>query len=113
MNISRAGGSIQTRPSTHPAAVLRKGELGLLKFMNWLRLKCLEATTMSRLYYTQRWTAEDEALLRAMSAAGKSLTLMTVKLNRPMAQIKSRAVDLGIGIPGTEIGKRRRNQQSA
>jgi|tagenome__1003787_1003787.scaffolds.fasta_scaffold20001546_1 hypothetical protein len=68
---------------------------------------------MSRLYYTQRWTAEDEALLRAMSAAGKSLTLMTVKLNRPMAQIKSRAVDLGIGIPGTEIGKRRRNQQSA
>jgi hypothetical protein len=41
MNISRAGGSIQTRPSTHPAAVLRKGELGLLKFMNWLRLKCL------------------------------------------------------------------------
>jgi hypothetical protein len=68
---------------------------------------------MTRLYYTRRWTVEEDALLRAMSASGKSLTLMTVKLNRPMAQIKSRATDLGIGIPGTEIGKRRRNQQSA
>jgi hypothetical protein len=62
----------------------------------------------ARLYHTQRWSEEDETLLRTMSATGKSLTLMTVKLNRPMAQIKARALDLGIGIPGTEIGKRRK-----
>ena len=66
-----------------------------------------------RLYHTQRWTEEDEALLRTMSAAGKSLTLMTVKLKRPMAQIKARAIDLGIGILGTEIGKGRKKRQSA
>jgi len=61
---------------------------------------------------TVRWSEDDDRLLRAMSEAGKSLTLMTVKLNRPMASIKARATDLGIAIPGTEIGKRR-NRRSA
>jgi hypothetical protein len=65
----------------------------------------------ARLYHTERWTEEDDTLLRTMSESGKSLTLMTVKLKRPMAQIKSRAVDLGIGIAGTEIGKRRKHRQ--
>jgi hypothetical protein len=67
----------------------------------------------ARLYHNQRWTEEDDTLLRTMSASGTSLTLMTVKLNRPMSQIKARALDLGIGIPGTEIGKRRRKQEPA
>jgi hypothetical protein len=53
-----------------------------------------------------RWSQDDDRLLRAMSDAGKSLTLMTVKLNRPMASIMARAADLGISIPGTGIGKR-------
>jgi hypothetical protein len=57
---------------------------------------------------TARWSEEDDRLLRAMSEAGKSLTLMTVKLNRPMASIKARAADLGIAIAGTGIGKRKR-----
>ena len=39
-----------------------------------------------------------------MSQAGKSLSLMIVKLNRPMASIRARAQDLGLGIAGTEIG---------
>jgi hypothetical protein len=62
----------------------------------------------ARLYHNDRWTEEDDNLLRTMSQTGKSLTLMTVKLKRPMAHIKARAMDLGIGIPGTEIGKRRK-----
>jgi hypothetical protein len=74
----------------------------------------LEAMTMSaRLYHNERWTEEDDKLLRSMSETGKSLTLMTVSLKRPMAHIKARAVDLGIGIPGTEIGKRRKHRQTA
>jgi hypothetical protein len=59
-----------------------------------------------------RWSEEDDRLLRAMSEAGKSLTLMTVKLNRPMASIKARAADLGIPIPGTEIGKRKQRKSA-
>jgi hypothetical protein len=62
----------------------------------------------ARLYHTQRWTEDDDNLLRTMSETGKSLTLMTAKLKRPIAHIKARAVDLGIGIPGTEIGRRRK-----
>ena len=50
-----------------------------------------------------RWSEEDDSLLRTMAEAGKSMTLMTVKLNRPMASIRSRAHELGINIPGTEI----------
>jgi len=61
-----------------------------------------------RIYHNERWTGEDDALLRTMSEAGKSLTLMTAKLKRPMTSIKSRAEDLGINIPGTEIGSRRK-----
>jgi hypothetical protein len=59
-----------------------------------------------------RWSEADDRLLRAMSEAGKSLTLMTVKLNRPMASIKARAADLGIAIPGTEIGKRKHRRSA-
>jgi hypothetical protein len=59
-----------------------------------------------------RWSEADDGLLRAMSDAGKSLTLMTVKLNRPMASIKARAADLGIAIPGTEIGKRKHRRSA-
>jgi hypothetical protein len=64
----------------------------------------------ARIYNNERWTEEDDRLLRSMSEAGKSLTLMTVKLKRPMAHIKARAMDMGIGIPGTDIGKRRRQR---
>ena len=35
----------------------------------------------ARLYHNKRWSEEDDNLLRSMSQAGKSLTLMTVKLN--------------------------------
>ena len=61
----------------------------------------------------ERWSAEDDELLREMSHAGKSITLMTVKLNRSIASIKARAADIGVGIPGTEIGRRRRPRRSA
>jgi len=67
----------------------------------------------ARLYNIQRWSEEDDALLRSMCASGKSLTLLTVKLKRPMAHIKARATDLGINIPGTEIAKRRRKPEPA
>jgi hypothetical protein len=59
---------------------------------------------------SRRWTEEDDALLRAMAEAGKSMTLMIVKLSRPTASIKSRAHELGINIPGTEIGERRKRK---
>jgi hypothetical protein len=62
----------------------------------------------ARLYDTRRWTEEEDRLLRSMSASGKSLTLITAKLKRPIRHIKGRANDLGIGLPGTDIGKRRR-----
>jgi hypothetical protein len=60
---------------------------------------------------TARWSEEDDRLLRAMSEAGDSLALMTVKLNRPMRS-KARAADLGIAIPGTEIGQRRHRRSA-
>jgi hypothetical protein len=89
--------------------VLRKVELDLLKFETWPASLASEATKMSaRLYHNKRWSEEDDNLLRSMSQAGKSLTLMTVKLNRPMASIRARAEDLGLGIAGTEIGRRKR-----
>jgi hypothetical protein len=50
----------------------------------------------ARTYHNKRWSEEDDNLLRSMSEAGKSLTLMTVKLNRPMASIRARAEDLGL-----------------
>jgi hypothetical protein len=50
-------------------------------------------TTITRFPH---WTADEEELLRSMADAGKSLTLMTVKLKRPISIIKRRAQDLGI-----------------
>jgi len=71
----------------------------------------IEATMMAaRLYNTERWTEADDRLLRTMSETGKSLTLMTARLKRPMTAIKARAEDLGIGIAGTDIGKRKRRE---
>ena len=61
----------------------------------------------------ERWSEEDDRALRTMSEAGKSLTLITVKLNRPMASIKARAADLHIPLPGTEIGHRRKRKETA
>ena len=60
-----------------------------------------------RLYQSERWTTEEDQLLRTMSEAGKSLTLITAKLKRPMASIRARAEDLKIAVPGTGIGRRR------
>jgi hypothetical protein len=62
----------------------------------------------ARLYNNRRWTEEDDELLRTMCDAGKSLTLITARVNRPMASIRARAEDLHINIRGTGIGKRRR-----
>jgi hypothetical protein len=68
-----------------------------------------EATNMAaRLYDNQRWTEDDDRLLRTMCDSGKSLTLITAKLKRPMTSIRARAEDLHINIPGTQIAKRRR-----
>jgi hypothetical protein len=64
----------------------------------------------SRLYHYARWSEEEDRLLRSMAEAGKSLTLMTVKLKRPMASIRARAEDLHIPIPGTGIGGRRKRR---
>jgi hypothetical protein len=61
----------------------------------------------------RRWSEEDDNLLRSMASAGKSVTLMTVKLNRPMSSIRSRAKDLSVNLPGTEIGERRKRKRSA
>lgn len=58
------------------------------------------------------WSAKDDELLRTMSHAGKSITLMTVKLNRPIASIKARAADIGVGIPGTRIGRQSKPRRS-
>jgi hypothetical protein len=62
---------------------------------------------------SRRWSEEDDNLLRSMADARKSITLMTVKLNRPISVIKSRALDLAINIPGTEIGWRRKRKKRA
>jgi hypothetical protein len=61
----------------------------------------------------ERWSERDDELLRTMSEAGKSITLMTVKLNRPIASIEARAADIGVGISGTEIGRRSKPRRSA
>ena len=57
---------------------------------------------------SSRWNADDDALLRAMAQAGKSLTIMAVKLNRPMSAIRSRAQNLQVHIAGSDIGERRK-----
>ena len=57
--------------------------------------------------HTRFWTEEDDNLLRAMAAAGKSITLMTVKLGRPIRTIKARAQELGIPLPGEDKNTKR------
>ena len=63
-----------------------------------------------RTYQHDPWTADDDKLLRSMCEAGKSITLLTVKLRRPISSIKSRAEDLGVNIPGTGIGLRKKRR---
>jgi hypothetical protein len=53
------------------------------------------------------WTEDDDKLLRSMAAAGKSITLMTVKLGRPIRVIKSRAQELHIALPGEDKNTKR------
>jgi hypothetical protein len=53
------------------------------------------------------WTEEDDNLLRTMAAAGRSITLMTVKLGRPMRTIKARAQELHIPLPGEDRNTKR------
>jgi hypothetical protein len=53
------------------------------------------------------WTEDDDNLLRAMAASGKSITLMTVKLGRPMRTIKARAQELHIALPGEDKNTKR------
>jgi hypothetical protein len=97
-----------------PASVIRKGEAGSSDIPKLGPASlALEATTMFTRKQYERWSEEDDRALRTMSEAGKSLTLITVKLNRPMASIKARAADLHITLPGTEIGHRRKRKQSA
>jgi hypothetical protein len=62
---------------------------------------------VGRVYHHERWSSEEDQLLRSMSESGKSLTLMTVKLKKPMSAIRSRAHELHINIPGTSIGRKR------
>jgi hypothetical protein len=88
--------------------VLRKGELCPFGIRNLALPHCL----FTRKQY-ERWSQEDDKVLRAMSEAGKSLTLITAKLNRPIESIKARAADLHIPLPGTEIGHRRKRKQTA
>ena len=61
-----------------------------------------------RIYHNERWSKDDDELLRKMSSAGKSITLMIVKLKKPMTSIRARAEDLNVPIPGTGIGRRRK-----
>lgn len=42
-----------------------------------------------------------------MAAAGKSITLMTVKLGRPIRTIKARAQELHITLPGEDKNTKR------
>jgi hypothetical protein len=53
------------------------------------------------------WTEEDDNLLRSMAAAGKSITMMTLKLGRPIRIIKSRAQHLHIVLPGEDKNTKR------
>jgi hypothetical protein len=53
------------------------------------------------------WTEEDDNLLRTMASAGKSITLMTVKLGRPIRTIKARAQELHIVLPGEDKNTKR------
>jgi hypothetical protein len=101
-------------PSTLVQRVLIKDKLGFLDIPKLGPASLAsEATIMFTRKQYERWSEEDDEVLRTMSRAGKSLTLITVKLNRPMASIKARAADLHITLPGTEIGHRRKRKQPA
>jgi hypothetical protein len=66
-----------------PASVIRKGEAGSSDIPKLGPASlALEATTMFTRKQYERWSEEDDRALRTMSEAGKSLTLITVKLNR-------------------------------
>ncbi|GGI23849.1 hypothetical protein [Bradyrhizobium guangdongense] len=67
----------------------------------------------ARTYHHERWSDDDDRLLRSMCETGKSLTLMIVKLKRPIASIRSRAIELGLRLPGTRIGLRRKHKPPA
>lgn len=64
-------------------------------------------TTTSTRRHGRFWTEEDDNLLRAMAAAGKSITLITVKLGRPIRTIKARAQELQIALPGEDKNTKR------
>jgi hypothetical protein len=63
--------------------------------------------TTSTTRHGRFWTEEDDKLLRAMAAAGKSITLITVKLGRPIRTIKARAQELHIALPGEDKNTKR------
>jgi hypothetical protein len=62
---------------------------------------------MTTKHHNRFWTEDDDNLLRAMAAAGKSITLMTVKLGRPIRTIKARAQELHIVLPGEDKNTKR------
>src|SRR5215218_1389538 len=102
------GGSVQSRSSTDPAALLRKGELGLFDNLQLGPASLASEAPMmpgTRIHRASRWTEDDDNLLRTLAEAGKSLTILGVQLNRPMTAVKTRAQDLGIRIAGTQIGQ--------
>ena len=63
--------------------------------------------TTSTTRHGRFWTEKDDNLLRAMAAAGKSITLMTAKLGRPIRTIKARAQELHIALPGEDRNTKR------
>ena len=71
--------------------------------MGSLGLKTLAMTNRS----FRLWTEDEDNLLRSMAAAGKSITLMTAKLGRPIKHIKARAHDLHIVLPGEDKNTKR------
>ena len=63
--------------------------------------------TTSTKHNSRFWSEDDDNLLRTMAAAGKSITLMTVKLGRPIRTIKARAQELHIPLPGEDKNTKR------
>jgi hypothetical protein len=59
-----------------------------------------------RTYHHERWSQDDDELLRKMSESRKSLTLTIVKLNKSMASIKSRGEELHINPGHPTLGER-------
>ena len=72
----------------------------------WPSLIGLKTLAMTKRNF-RLWTEDDDNLLRSMAAAGKSITLMTVKLGRPIRVIKSRAQELHIALPGEDKNTKR------